>query len=81
MRGSEERTAFHRDQAGITEDVLALAKVDGVTPYQWLCEPLRDVSSLVLDIACGSGPVRRLLGGVDWIGVDRSSDELSRAGL
>ncbi|MBA2607740.1 MAG: class I SAM-dependent methyltransferase [Actinobacteria bacterium] len=78
---SEYLTSFHSDRAGITEDVLAAATAGGVTPYEWLCEPLREVSSLVLDIACGSGPMRRPLGDVDWVGIDMSANELGRAAL
>ncbi len=56
-----------------------MATAGGVTPYEWLCEPLRQVSSLVLDIACGSGPINRILGDGAWVGIDMSAGELARA--
>jgi SAM-dependent methyltransferase len=69
---------FHRSRPGITEDILARSKSGGTTPYDWLCE-LVPRASLILDIACGSGPL--LDGGRQrsWIGIDRSSSELELA--
>lgn len=70
---------FHRDHPGITEDVLALATDRSATPYAWLSEPIADVAGVVIDIACGSGPLAPLLPRAGWVGVDRSTAELRRA--
>lgn len=68
---------FHARHPGITEDVLARARDGDQTPYSWLAAALPDHGS-VLDLCCGSAP---LAGGLpnDWVGVDRSRDELARA--
>jgi SAM-dependent methyltransferase len=72
---------FHATQPGITEDVLRRAASDGTDPYGWLAEavPAGRRSRLVLDVACGSAPMRRALQGACWVGVDRSAAELGRA--
>lgn len=71
---------FHRDRPGITEDILAHARgADGEDdPYRWLLEPLDGVVP-VLDVACGSAPLRNWSAPHGWIGVDRSAGELGRA--
>ena len=69
---------FHAQRPGITEDVLARCTDEtGANPYAWLTHGL-DPHARVLDLACGSGPTHALVAG-RWIGVDRSSAELSRA--
>ena len=59
---------------GVTERVLAPTRADGINPYQWLATAVPTGGS-VLDVACGSGPLRPLVGD-DWSGIERSRDEL-----
>ena len=71
---------YHDGRPGITEDVLAVAHdADGRSPYDWLAEAVPAGSSTVVDLACGSGPVARLLAGPRVVGVDRSAGELGLA--
>ena len=71
---------YHDAHPGITEDVLldALDEQDR-SPYDWLAEAVPAGADVVVDLACGSGP----LAGVLWprrvVGVDRSAGELGRA--
>jgi SAM-dependent methyltransferase len=74
---------FHHDRPGITEDTLGRARdhdPDGrpIDPYQWLAEPLPAVGTVV-DLACGSSPLRSRRVTAEWVGVDRSTAELFRA--
>ena len=71
--------AFHSERPGITDAVLGEATADdGSTPYDWLAQAL-PADGVVVDIACGNGPLAtRVARG--WIGLDRSSSELGRAG-
>jgi SAM-dependent methyltransferase len=70
---------FHQEHPGITEAVLARAFHGGTTAYQWLAEPA-PARGPVLDLACGSAPMRAALGpGIDYLGVDRSPAELAAA--
>ena len=70
--------AFHAERPGITEDVLARCTDDtGASPYDWVAGGL-DPQARVVDLASGSAPTRAVVAG-DWIGVDRSTDELARA--
>lgn len=69
---------FHRDRPGITEDVLARCRSDGIDPYQWLAEALPSTEPL-LDLACGSAPLRAQYRDRRWVGVDRSPAELDLA--
>jgi len=78
---SEYVRAFHGALAGITEDVLARAIAEGVTPYGWLAEPLSGAGLLVVDVACGSGPLRGQLREARWVGLDLSAAELGRAAV
>lgn len=68
--------AYHDARPGITEHFFQQADA---SPYQWLAAPLRSVSGTVLDLACGSAPVRPLLPDADWLGVDISAGELAEA--
>jgi SAM-dependent methyltransferase len=68
---------FHAARPGITEDVLATATDGRVDPYAWLVEALPR-SGPILDLACGSGPMTRLIGADRWVGFDRSPEELHR---
>lgn len=43
---------------------------DGVDPYHWLAAASPG-GEMALDLACGSGPTRRLVEGT-WVGIDRS---------
>lgn len=70
--------AYHDARPGITERLFERADA---SPYDWLAEPLRPVSGTVLDLACGSAPLRPLLPAADWIGVDSSPGELAAAEL
>ena len=67
--------AFHALRPGITEELLErCSAADGANPYQWLTDGLnRDAQ--VVDLACGSGPTRPLVGD-RWVGIDRSKPEL-----
>ena len=68
---------FHDARAGITEELLAHTTDGGTDPYGWVAEHL-DPSARVLDLACGSGPLRARHPG-PWTGVDISAPELARA--
>lgn len=68
--------AYHQARPGITERLFALADA---SPYSWLAEPLRDARGTVLDLACGSAPVREELPDADWVGIDLSAAELAEA--
>jgi SAM-dependent methyltransferase len=75
---------YHDANPGITEGVLGDARdPSGRTPYEWLVEAVPADASTVVDLACGSGPVARLLTahrtGERVVGVDRSAGELARA--
>lgn len=71
---------YHQANPGITEDCLCDARDDaGRSPYDWLLDAVPASASSVVDLACGSGPVARRLGGVRVVGVDQSAGELSRA--
>lgn len=69
---------FHAERPGITEALLVRCRDEaGLDPYQWLAAAAPR-GGTILDVACGSGPTRRLVDG-SWIGVDRSMSELRRA--
>jgi SAM-dependent methyltransferase len=68
--------AYHDERPGITEEFLGRATL---SPYAWLAEPLGGVDGLVLDLACGSAPLRPLLPRADWLGLDASPGELAAA--
>ncbi len=58
---------------------LFRAKRDGATsPYEWAVQAL-DASGPVLDLACGSAPLRRLIPDLLCIGMDSSWAELGVA--
>lgn len=69
---------FHTDKAGITETVLTACRAGGVTPYEWLGSSLERPPAVVMDVACGSGPVQPIVGD-SYIGLDRSLAELAAA--
>lgn len=69
---------FHGERAGITEDVLEHAlDADGRTAYDWAADPVGD--GVVLDLACGSGPLAARLVGRGYLGLDLSPAELAVA--
>ena len=82
--------SFHHEHPGITESILERCVDDaGTTPYHWIAaaiggSPDRSGSDhqwagpTVLDLACGSGPMRRLVTGT-WVGTDRAPAELGVA--
>ena len=71
---------YHDTNPGITEDCLSDARDDaGRSPYDWLVEALPQGAASIVDVACGSGPVARLMAGATVVGVDQSAGELSRA--
>ncbi len=72
---------FHRDRAGVTEAVLSRALSVDHTPYRWLARAVSADAAIVVDLACGSGPMSRELAqdGRTVIGVDLSEHELGLA--
>lgn len=72
---------FHRDRAGIVEEVLSRAVAGDHTPYRWLARAVGGRAGVVLDLACGSGPVSRELAapGRTVVGLDLSAEELGLA--
>lgn len=72
---------FHRERAGIVEAVLSRSTSGDHTPYRWLGRAVGGTAGIVLDVACGSGPMSRVLAAPDRmvIGVDISVAELRLA--
>ena len=74
---------FHSERAGVIEEVLSRSFSTGHShsPYRWLARAVSAGSQLVLDLACGSGPMSRelLQPGRMVVGVDLSADELALA--
>lgn len=68
---------FHAERAGITEAVLGRARDGSTDPYTWVVNALQD-GGVVLDVACGSGPLADRLGS-RWVGLDVSPTELALA--
>ncbi|MBS3804849.1 MAG: methyltransferase domain-containing protein, partial [Oleiphilaceae bacterium] len=78
--------AVHRDHAGFTESCAKQCRDPaGRTSYEWLAEAVEtDRHRVMLDLACGSGPLLQLChetlpAGLRLIGVDMSPDELALA--
>lgn len=71
----------HRDHAGLTEAVLGRALRADHSPYRWLARAVSDRATVVVDLACGSGPMSRELArpGRTVIGLDLSEHELALA--
>ncbi len=76
-------TRFHHDRPGVIEAVLSRSYSDdhSHSPYRWLARAVSTGSNLVLDLACGSGPMSRELrqDGRLVVGLDLSADELAVA--
>lgn len=74
---------FHRDRTGVIEAVLsrAYSGEQSHSPYRWLARAVSSTSELVLDLACGSGPMSRELRqeGRTVVGLDTSAEELALA--
>ena len=72
---------FHRERAGIAEAVLSRALAGDHSPYRWLARAVSANAGIVLDLACGSGPMSRELAqpGRTVIGLDLSEHELALA--
>ena len=72
---------FHRDRAGIAEAVLSRALAGDHSPYRWLARAVSVTATMVVDLACGSGPMSRELAqpGRTIIGLDLSEHELALA--
>jgi SAM-dependent methyltransferase len=68
---------FHAERAGITEAVLSRARDGGTDPYAWVADAV-PTGGLVVDVACGSGPLAGPLGH-RWLGLDVSPAELALA--
>lgn len=70
---------FHTQRAGITEDVLEHAyDRTGRTAYDWAADPVPP-GLVVLDLACGSGPMHARLNAYTYLGLDLSVAELTEA--
>ena len=72
---------FHRDRAGIAEAVLSRALSGDHSPYRWLARAVSASATIVVDLACGSGPMSRELAqpGRTVVGLDLSQYELALA--
>lgn len=70
---------FHDERAGITERVLTHAHDrGGDNPYDWLLAAVPS-RGRVLDLACGSAPLRARQPGRRYLGIDVAPGELARA--
>ncbi|GAB3657725.1 class I SAM-dependent methyltransferase [Glycomyces tarimensis] len=65
---------FHERRPGITERVLGRSSDSGQSPYEWLAGGVGD--GPVVDVACGSAPLRNLVGELEYLGFDSSEAEL-----
>jgi SAM-dependent methyltransferase len=76
---------FHALSPGISEDVLSRASAGGLTPYDWLARAVAPDVGRMLDLACGSGPMAKVVTDAtpgrrtEVVGLDLSSAELRRA--
>lgn len=73
---------FHAERAGVIESVLSRALAGDHSPYRWLARAVSASARVVVDLACGSGPMSRELAqpGRTVVGLDRSEAELALAG-
>lgn len=69
---------FHDERAGITERVLGGARHGDESPYEWAAHSV-SAQGRVVDLACGSAPLRRFITAPTYIGLDRSRAELGLA--
>jgi SAM-dependent methyltransferase len=72
---------FHRERAGIIEAVLSRSLGGDHSPYRWLARAVSASADVVVDLACGSGPMSRELArpGRTVVGLDLSEHELALA--
>jgi SAM-dependent methyltransferase len=71
---------YHAAHPGITEAVLSRSLHPELgNPYQWLRDAVPDRPARVLDLACGSAPMRPLFPDSQYLGVDVSEAELDVA--
>ena len=72
---------FHQERAGVMEAVLSRTLSGDHSPYRWLARAVSATARVVLDLACGSGPMSRELAqpGRMVVGLDRSEYELALA--
>jgi SAM-dependent methyltransferase len=72
---------FHAERAGTIEAVLSRAMAGDHSPYRWLARAVSATATIVVDLACGSGPMSRELAapGRTVIGLDISEQELALA--
>jgi SAM-dependent methyltransferase len=72
---------FHRERAGIIEAVLSRSLGGDHSPYRWLARAVSASADIVVDLACGSGPMSRELArpGRTVVGLDLSEHELALA--
>lgn len=72
---------FHATTPGITEYILSRTLAGSHTPYDWLSRAVAPRAQVVVDVACGSGPMSRALAqpGRTVIGIDLSERELGLA--
>jgi ubiquinone/menaquinone biosynthesis C-methylase UbiE len=72
---------FHTERAGTAEAVLSRAFSGDHSPYRWLARAVSPDAKIVLDLACGSGPMSRELvqPGRTVVGLDLSAAELKLA--
>ena len=59
--GASYLAEFHRERAGMAEAVLSRALAGDHSPYRWLARAVSADAKVVLDLACGSGPMSREL--------------------
>src|SRR4051794_5388330 len=72
---------FHRERAGVVEAVLSQTLAGDHSPYRWLARAVSATATIVVDLACGSGPMSRELvrPGRTVVGLDLSEHELALA--
>lgn len=71
---------YHADHPGITEAAFdRCVDVDVGTPHDWLAAGLPGDVGAVLDLGCGSAPLRGRLAASTYLGIDLSRHELALA--
>lgn len=72
---------FHRTRAGVTEAVLSRTTAGDHSPYRWLGRAVAADARTIVDVACGSGPMSRVLAqpGRTVVGIDLSAEEIALA--
>lgn len=73
---------YHDSRPAVTEQLLERCAWHGRSPYDDVADIVLarvDRGAAVLDLACGSGPMAPRLDELAWLGLDRSSGELTWA--